>query len=433
MKARANVLFIGSLHKVVYTPLSFSITFFPEHLSYVYTPSSHIHLPTHTHTHTHIHHPVLFFPSFLPLYLSFLSLSYPFAYIPLFDSMPASMRYADKLEAELFHEVKPSLVEKLLGHTRGRKRWDRTRTRVVPDDDDDNDEDTLWDSDDEEDELDDNKRRRQKQKQQMMIMMQEGGGGRRGGGENDYSDDIQAVYMTTIRKLRQPVQDLRIHTALANVYHKSKPMAVSFVRPHHHFYSTPSFSQMFLDYSKQQQLLQRRPSCRYLMMLLETPTHLVRQNQHPVHQALCRRRRSFVDTNVVMTAASASSSSSPCRSSSSTTTHTSSSTPGKRLRSLSAWSQRVMRRDKQQPSTVVLVESLVQPQQQKRDLMQWHSSMEAAAAAAAARIIMEHHHHQKVGYASVPLRQGWYRQQQQQQQPDDDQDEVPLGLLRKRT
>lgn len=417
MRARANVLFIGSLHKVVCIPLSFSITFFPEHLSYVYTPSSHIHSRTHTHTHT--------IQSFFSLpffhFIFFLSLSYPSAYIPLFYSMPASMRYADKLEAELFHEVKPSLVEKLLGHTRGRKRWDRTRTRVVPDDeDDDDDEDTLWDSDDEEDDLDDNKRRRQKQKQQM-AMMQEGEGG-----ENDYSDDIQAVYMTTIRKLRQPVQDLRIHTALANVYHKSKPMAVSFVPPHHHFYSTSSFSQMFLDYSKQQ--LQRRPSCRYLMMLLETPTHLVRQNQHPVYQALCRRRRSFVDTNVVMTAAS---SSSPCRSSSSTTTHTSSSTPGKRLRSLSAWSQRVMRRDKQQPSTVVLVESLVQPQQRKRELLQWHSSMEAAAAAAAARIIMEHHHHQKVGYASVPLRQGWYRQQQQQ--PDDDQDEVPLGLLRKRT
>lgn len=329
--------------------------------------------------------------------------------------MPASMRYADKLEAELFHEVKPSLVEKLLGHTRGRKRWDRTRTRVVPDDDDDDDEDTLWDSDDDDDDLDDSKRRRQKQKQQMMMMQEEKG---------DQLDDIQAVYMTTIRKLRQPIQDLRIHTALANVYHKSKPMAVSFVPSHHHFYLTPTFSHMLLDYNKQQQLLQRRPSCRYLMMLLETPTHLVRQNQHPVWQALCRRRQSFVDTNVVMTATTSKTTSS------SPVTHAS--TPGKRLRSLSAWSQRVMRRDKQQPSTVILVESLAQSQQRRKEL-QWHS-MEAAAAAA--RIIMEHHHHHhhQLGY-SVPLRQGWYRQlqQQQQQQADDDQDEIPLGLLRKRT
>ena len=317
--------------------------------------------------------------------------------------MPASMRYADKLEAELFHEVKPSLVEKLLGHTRGRKRWDRTRTRIVPDDDKD-ENDPLWDSDeDEEEELDDNKR--QKQKQQMMMQQ----------GETNYSDDIQAVYMTTIRKLRQPIQDLRIHTALANVYHKSKPLTISFVPPHHQYYLAPNFPHMLLDYSKQQQLIQRRPSCRYLMMLLETPTHLVRQNQHPIFQALCRRRRSFADTNVVMTATTPS-------------FHSTTTTPGKRLRSLSAWSQRVMRRDKQSSSNVVLVESLVQPQQRKREL-QWHS-MEAEAAAA--RIIMEHHHHQQVGYSSVPLRQGWYRHLQPPP-PDDDQDEIPLGLLRKRT
>ncbi|KAI8149451.1 hypothetical protein BJV82DRAFT_588116 [Fennellomyces sp. T-0311] len=96
------------------------------------------------------------------------------------------------------------------------------------------------------------------------------------------------VYAATVNKLQSPPPDLRVNVALWCILGKSS--------------ASKQREKMLPPLLADNPTGKRKVACRYFLMLLETPVHQIRQNRHPIHEAVDRRRRRFADATIVTTA-----------------------------------------------------------------------------------------------------------------------------------
>ncbi|KAI9310531.1 hypothetical protein BX666DRAFT_2116477 [Dichotomocladium elegans] len=189
------------------------------------------------------------------------------------DTMLASNTLACDKPLSFFFDRFPRLLKRATGS--------RKNSRVGPD---------IWD--DEEDDLD----------------------GSNSG--DDLDKEMYKVYLATVGKCKRyrhqrqrqqqqqqqqqrPPYNLQIQLALARVLQKTGThKKVCFEE------NSRLLSMMHAAVSISAIAGGRKPSastCRYLMMLLETPVDKIVQGQHPVRQALLRRRKPFLEATVVIT------------------------------------------------------------------------------------------------------------------------------------